>query len=1738
MPEVDHSRLANLVSLDNNIEVLNQAYFTELRSSVAMARDAALVLERVVSLPGKISLTIAEVKLSLLPIQKLLGSIEMLNGAESAVRSFREGIGVYGEEARRIDVTLGGGTYVNPVQREGLTNQAIGALRDGLMGRPEERAALTSIGVKDLVIATRVILDALEGKMSLISLANPTLNNQSTASIIDRISDGIDLRVDAMNSANTVAQLDLSGFEQTTHFVNETIRLSDEAAHLENLQVEQFLNNLESVRIALDAVNDVFTLRQGIFDAVINLVDQLAEIRSSMDDIADPLDFVADAYSVLEPFIDLVSFLLAPFQAAFDYALEVSGLQGILDDLSSKLLGSFGNFNSLLELDEALNDIFNVLFDALNKIDSPISALVKYLAEDLFVNLDQPIVATSDTVASVVYGTKTAEVLIGTNGDDALIGGQGNDTLDGSGGVDRAMYTGTIADYRFSKEADGVTWTIKDLRSNGSQAFDGTDTLFNVEELIFSDAIVNLSSIDGAFILTGSEYWIYATVPEDASQPFVSDPSYYHNVHYSTSGRDYILGGEGYDEIYSGEGDDVIFTTENTNQEWFHGAGDYVEAGVGDDFITISNLHDTVLGGSGEDTVSFQRFTTGATGIFLGVDGDDNLFRPTTGITMNYSGGEGALGRIYDVQDLIGSEFADIFYGSREANIMSGREGDDTIRGLDGNDILNGDAGDDVLIGDRGDDTLFGAEGRDLFVAGLGNDLYFGGSGENMVLYSAEIDERSGSIGRFEGRLDVIDFATTGYVDENKDLPDRIVVEALGEGENNNDAFILVDKYDAAGALIGQDALEDINHIFGSAGHDIIYGASNISQVVSGGEGNDQFFAGTVENSNGDIFHGGAGDDTFVGSSAKETFYTGRGNDTVLISGTDYLGGDNYRGTLRSGSSDTNTIDLSNSDFAWRIAFDASTQYLFLGGQQNADPAFSDDTPIIAETIISNFQLLEFPTQTSSLAGGSARAYNFNVFIGSDFDDVMSVGGQFDLGQSRNYMEAYGEGGNDTIFGAQTGGAIYGGEGDDLLGTYNGFEIVRNSSFRQEVSLFDTNVRTTLDGGSGNDRFIAGDSQETFIGGTGNDWLSYRATTDLGRDNILTDVSQEGVVIDLEEATGSFGFARGDLISGIENLVGSENSDDISGDANSNWLIGLGGDDTILGAGGDDILQGNAGSDQIEGGEGRDTLSGGMGDDTLEGGAGIDNLHGGEGNDVLLGDRGNDFLMVGTGEEHLDGGEDFDIAIFSGRSSEFAIQSLGSSIVVSRGTDRATLTNIERMQFDDVYMENGETVDHTPVTGNPMISGWIVVGRLLTAELANVSDLDGIDMSTVSWQWRRDDADIFGANSASYRLDQADVGAQISVELTFANEFGEPSSVMSQRIGVPQSGGVEVSGTPVEGSLLTAVSSIVNENASGSLSYQWMRGTDDISGATSATYRLREADIGSNVSVRVSYTDGLNAVESLTSTASSVVTERHVELGTEGPDVFAGTPDQDYYDGQAGNDRIVGGEGDDTLAGGEGNDTVRGGNGDDQISGGDGTDALVGGEGNDVLIGGVTSVDLRDVIYGGAGNDSIDGGYGNDELRGDAGNDTIAGGFGADTVIGGTGNDILTGSAFGDQIFGGAGEDFINGGFGFDLLNGGADADRFFHIGIADHGSDWVQDYNAAEGDVLQVGIGGATRSQFQVNTTHTATAAGERSGDDDIEEAFVIYRPTGQILWALVDGAGQSSINLRIGGDVFDLLA
>lgn len=237
-------------------------------------------------------------------------------------------------------------------------------------------------------------------------------------------------------------------------------------------------------------------------------------------------------------------------------------------------------------------------------------------------------------------------------------------------------------------------------------------------------------------------------------------------------------------------------------------------------------------------------------------------------------------------------------------------------------------------------------------------------------------------------------------------------------------------------------------------------------------------------------------------------------------------------------------------------------------------------------------------------------------------------------------------------------------------------------------------------------------------------------------------------------------------------------------------------------------------------------------------------------------------------------------------------------------------------------------------------------------------------------------------------------------------------------------------------------------------------------------------------------------------------------IGTAGADTLRGAEHGDILKGLDGDDALVGGDGENTLFGGNGSDRIFGGNDDDLIFGGD------------------DSRDLRDVIYGGDGNDTVDAGYGNDEVYLGAGNDSALGGFGSDTLIGDGGNDTLTGGPLSDVLFGADGDDFLNGGFGHDRLNGGRGADVFYHLGIHDHGSDWIQDYASAEGDVMQFGQS-ARPSDFQINYAETPDA-----GVAGVAETFIIYKPTGQIIWALVDGAAQDHLIVEIGGTDYDLLA
>jgi Ca2+-binding RTX toxin-like protein len=170
-----------------------------------------------------------------------------------------------------------------------------------------------------------------------------------------------------------------------------------------------------------------------------------------------------------------------------------------------------------------------------------------------------------------------------------------------------------------------------------------------------------------------------------------------------------------------------------------------------------------------------------------------------------------------------------------------------------------------------------------------------------------------------------------------------------------------------------------------------------------------------------------------------------------------------------------------------------------------------------------------------------------------------------------------------------------------------------------------------------------------------------------------------------------------------------------------------------------------------------------------------------------------------------------------------------------------------------------------------------------------------------------------------------------------------------------------------------------------------------------------------------------------------------------GDDTIAGAAGNDWLDGNAGNDSISGGEGNDFIRGLEDNDQISAGNGDDDANGNTGTDTVHGDGGADYVRGGQGD----DLVYGDAGNDfHVNGNIGNDQVFGGAGNDTVFGGQGSDTL-------------YGDD-----GADWLSGDLGNDIVYGGAGGDRFLmRVG---GGTDWVGDFNAAEGDRVQLAPGTA----------------------------------------------------------------
>lgn len=352
------------------------------------------------------------------------------------------------------------------------------------------------------------------------------------------------------------------------------------------------------------------------------------------------------------------------------------------------------------------------------------------------------------------------------------------------------------------------------------------------------------------------------------------------------------------------------FTVENYYQSWHlpglqtefsgDGAANLIDANGLDNAINGLGGNDTLRGNRGEDTI---KGGGGADTLFGGDDDDilegglgadelnggagidiaryiDSAAAVEIDLFKNTSKGGSAQGdTFFLVENLSGSNFADILIGDNSANVLSGFGSNDVMRGGENNDTLFGGLGTDQLFGDAGDDVLNGGDGLDLLYGNQGRDLLNGGALRDILNGGFGNDTLKGGTG---------DDQLIGHNDHDR-LEGQGGQDSLHGGNGNDKVF--------GGA--GKDTLQ------GGRGNDTLLGGTQ-NDTVKGGEGTDVLY-GSKGN---DVLFGEAHNDCLYGNIGDDKLFGGIGHDKLYGgSGTDTLTGGNGNDTLFGGS-DPSVLDV------------------------------------------------------------------------------------------------------------------------------------------------------------------------------------------------------------------------------------------------------------------------------------------------------------------------------------------------------------------------------------------------------------------------------------------------------------------------------------------------------------------------------------------------------------------------------------------------------------------------------------------------------------------------------------------------------------------------------------------------------------------------------------------------------------------------------------------------------------
>ncbi|MCE2027840.1 beta strand repeat-containing protein [Sessilibacter corallicola] len=206
---------------------------------------------------------------------------------------------------------------------------------------------------------------------------------------------------------------------------------------------------------------------------------------------------------------------------------------------------------------------------------------------------------------------------------------------------------------------------------------------------------------------------------------------------------------------------------------------------------------------------------------------------------------------------------------------------------------------------------------------------------------------------------------------------------------------------------------------------------------------------------------------------------------------------------------------------------------------------------------------------------------------------------------------------------------------------------------------------------------------------------------------------------------------------------------------------------------------------------------------------------------------------------------------------------------------------------EDTGIASLEFIEQTVTFGSSQLTaGTLVVSFTGTGDFPNGgSNLTTATTDLISFSLSESGSDLVASvDSIIFE------GGDINLTDSTINAFGFFTGTLdSQSENAPPIGEITIAGSTVEGETLSVdTSTLADADGLGTFNYQWLRNGEVIGNGRDATYELSQPDVGQQISVEITYTDGSGNEETIVSDVTSAVT--NVNNTPQGNVNIIGTP--------------------------------------------------------------------------------------------------------------------------------------------------------------------------------------------------------------------------------------------------------